>query len=181
MGRLAGEDGVKTISTEEYQKLTGQARPKWAAKPTWACLQCGQASIILGKEKGLRQCGIPTCKGAARRFPSKTEARVFGQLVAAFGHRRVLCQATFPLLVLGPDEHGKPFTFSLDFLVLPDGLQPQLYIDAKSGRRRSPEWRRGKAAFEQTYNVKVREVSDWKTEATAAPEARNHLQQGGER
>lgn len=62
-----------------------------------------------------------------------------------------------PLFALPPTDAGIPLYLNVDFVVVSDRRIVRL-IDAKSGRR-SRDWRRGAAACEATYGLKVEEVS----------------------
>lgn len=87
-------------------------------------------------------------------FPSKTEARVWQALVATFGIRNVRRPRALNLWCQAPGDgdHGKPGEFRPDFVVLGANRRPAVYVDAKSGDRRSPEWKRGAAAFRESYD-----------------------------
>ena len=146
---------MNTITVDEYHKLTGQS--KWSrATATYACLKCGQSQAIIWKG-AKRECAV--CKTPARRFPSKTEARVYGRLVKDYGAENVYCQVRFPLLSIARTDAGIPMYFTLDFIVTAHPLASKLYMDAKSGTRRSRDWARGRAAFEKMMGCKVQEIS----------------------
>ena len=91
------------------------------------------------------------------KFPSKLEAKVYGDLSleAKAERARLYRQIRFPLPNLAPDKYGKALVFTVDFmLIYPDNRVR--VCDAKG--RQSPEWLRGKKAFEAWYDVEVEEI-----------------------
>lgn len=89
-------------------------------------------------------------------FPSRVEARVYQALVAQFGRDRVVRPRALNLWAVAPDDWRVPLSFRPDFAILASGVvfshrRPTLYVDAKSGKRRSRDWRRGVAAFRASY------------------------------
>ena len=62
------------------------------------------------------------------------------------------------MLNLAPNEYGKPLVFTPDFVIAyPDGTWR--VVDAKpKGGKNSPEWLRGKKAFEGLYGIVVEET-----------------------
>lgn len=142
------------ISVGEYRAL-GRRGKFSNAKPTYACVRCGSSACITATAACGMICAVPGCGGTPARFASKWEAECWSKALALVQpgdklHR----QCTFPLLALPPDEDGTPMRFTVDFyLFRPSGGSRA--IDAKG--RRSPEWARGKAAFEASYGIRVEE------------------------
>jgi len=125
-------------TTAQLYKRVSRGKSKWNAKPT--------------KVDGIR-------------FDSKVEAHVYERLVRQYGKSRVYRQVRFPLLSIAPDSRRRPLYMTVDFVVKLqrfgiDAIDDMEVIDAKSGKRRSREWARGKAAFESTYGVQIMEVSE---------------------
>lgn len=102
----------------------------------------------------------PTECGRGHRHGSKNEARLCGVVHAeAAADEVVFVGARCVLWAVDPDEKG-PLYFRPDFVVVGPDLEgrrvPRRCYDAKG--RQSRDWRRGKAAFETTYRIKVEEV-----------------------
>jgi len=100
----------------------------------------------------------PTTCVLGHRHQSKVEARVCPVVrdaapVGATVYRNV----RLPLFALPPTDAGIPLYLNVDFVVVVDRRIVRL-VDAKSGRV-SRDWRRGAAACEATYGLKVEEVS----------------------
>lgn len=96
------------------------------------------------------------------KFPSKTEARVFEALLgyallyqAQHPGRamRLYRGVRFPLLNIEANDRRVPLAFTIDFMLVGDGIF--IPVDAKSGKRRNREWDRGKRAFEAFYRCRV--------------------------
>ena len=118
----------------------------------------GRNAILTGPWSAAKPTDCPR----GHRHGSRIEARFCGIVLAeASAEERVFVHARVPLWVLGADAGGRPASyFTPDFLVLgpgPDG-RPVIRrcFDAKG--RTSREWRRGRAAFQETYGVEVVEV-----------------------
>lgn len=101
---------------------------------------------------------IPT-EMLGRKFASKLEARVYLVLWAEkAADERIYCQPRFPLFNLNHNDAGLPLYFNPDFVIVgPDGVIHRC-VDAKSPTRISPEWLRGKKAFEALMGLPVEEM-----------------------
>ena len=89
---------------------------------------------------------------------SKVEARVCPVVRAeAPAGATVYRNVRLPLFALPPTDAGIPLYLNVDFVVVVDRRIVRL-VDAKSGRV-SRDWRRGAAACEATYGLRVEEVS----------------------
>ncbi len=100
----------------------------------------------------------PTTCDAGHRHASKVEARVCPVVRAeAPAGATVYRNVRLPLFALPPTDTGLALFLNVDFVVIVDRRIVRL-VDAKSGRV-SRDWRRGAAACEATYNVKVEELS----------------------
>ncbi len=100
----------------------------------------------------------PTTCDAGHRHASKVEARVCPVVRrAAPDGATVYRNVRLPLFALPPTNAGIPLYLNVDFVVVVDRRIVRL-VDAKSGRV-SRDWRRGAAACEATYGLKVEEVS----------------------
>ncbi len=96
----------------------------------------------------------------AHRHASKMEARVCERLTLecrATGDT-LMQQVRLSLWNLRTDADGRPLTASIDFAVVRECRLHRL-IDAKPKRWQSRDWRRGRAAVEACYGIKVEEVS----------------------
>lgn len=107
-----------------------------------------------------RYSAKPTFCDAGHRHPSKVEARVCGELRTELlgTDLRLFLAPRLPLFAIAPSERGRPLYFTPDFAIVAPGGKMVRIVDAKSGRRRSPEWRRGKSAAEATYGLRVEEI-----------------------
>lgn len=95
--------------------------------------------------------------------PSKVEARVCGRLREIYDPARgaagaIYLQVRLPLLSSSPTDSGRPLYFTIDFAIVAPGGRLVRMVDAKSGRRRSREWLRGKLAAQATYGLRVEEM-----------------------
>ena len=100
----------------------------------------------------------PTECGCGRKHPSKMEARVCARLRAELGRgQRLYHNARMPLFVLPPSETGTPHYLTVDFLITRSDGSVWRAIDAKAKGRVSRDWRRGAAAFQSTYGIKIEE------------------------
>ncbi len=103
------------------------------------------------------------------RFDSKVEARVYERLVGEYGKENIFCHVRFPLLSGAPDSRGRALYMTVDFVVHGRGgiftvkgvPKPNLWMafDAKSGKRRSREWARGRSMFTATWG-EIQEVDE---------------------
>lgn len=150
-------------------------RPAANGKSRWAC--CGAPVLSLTGHK----CAVrpdqapldyPPVKAAPKRttfsnakattcdlghnHPSKVEARVCRRVHdETVAPRRVYRNVRLPLFALPPTDAGIPMYLNVDFVVV-EGTKIVRLVDAKTGRV-SRDWRRGAAACEATYGLKVEE------------------------
>lgn len=100
-----------------------------------------------------------TACSCGRIHASKLEARTCAKVrlihkqALAAGDLRLFQQARFPLLSLPPDEAGRPFYHTPDFVLVDRGGQITSVYEAKG--RESKDWKLRKRAFEATYGVSV--------------------------
>ena len=118
-------------------------------------------------EEVARRATAPKARGSGGKktvidgitFPSRTEARIYLRLKTEAVRDGALLfrQVRYPLSNLAPRaEDGRPLYLTIDFEVAyPDGRRR--FIDAKAKRWKSPEWTRGKAAFEARYGHLIEE------------------------
>lgn len=95
-----------------------------------------------------------------RLHASKMEARVCAAVRAELlPHQTLFAQVRLPLFTLAPDPSGRAALYvTIDFVVWDRSLcRIARLIDAKSPTRVSRDWRRGAAAAEGTYEVRVEE------------------------
>ena len=147
-------------------------RPPANGKSRWAC--CGAPVLSLTGHK----CAVPvtldtppvrtapkrptfsnakatTCD-LGHNHPSKVEARVCRRVHDnTVAPRRVYRNVRLPLFALPPTDAGIPMYLNVDFVVI-EGTKIVRLVDAKTGRV-SRDWRRGAAACEATYGLKVEE------------------------
>ena len=92
---------------------------------------------------------------------SKMEARVCDRLALLCRHwgYTLFQQVRLPLWNLAPGKLDRALVISIDFAIVEDGRLRRL-IDAKSPTRVSRDWKRGAAAVEACYGIKVEEVSE---------------------
>lgn len=128
---------MKHTSVAEYRRLKAGGKRPWSnAKKT-------------------------TC-AALHSHPSKVEARVCDRLrddvLREEGGAKLVRNVRLPLIA--STLFGcVPLSMTVDFAVYsPSGKLLRL-IDAKSGRRRSRDWARGKAVLEASFGVTVEEMS----------------------
>lgn len=101
----------------------------------------------------------PTDCTCGRKHASKMEARVCARLRSELRHgQRLYHQVRLPLFVLPPTESGVPHYLTVDFLITRSDGSMWVAVDAKSKGRVSRDWRRGAAAFEATYGIKIEET-----------------------
>ncbi len=90
--------------------------------------------------------------------PSKVEARVCARVHAeTTAPRRVYRNVRLPLFALPPTDAGIPYYINVDLVVV-EGTKIVRLVDAKTGRV-SRDWRRGAAACEASYGLRIEEVS----------------------
>ena len=150
-------------------------RPPANGKSTWTC--CGSPVVSLTghrcpakvefntaiaqvkavPRKSTFSNAKPTTCDLGHNHPSKVEARVCKRVHdETVAPRRVYRNVRLPLFVLPPTETGIPMYLNVDFVVI-EGTKIVRLADAKTGRV-SRDWRRGAAACEATYGLKVEEV-----------------------
>lgn len=104
------------------------------------------------------------CDLADHVHDSVTEARVCGTLRSELAGVQVLLfvATRLPAWALGPQPNGKPLYVSIDFAVVdPVTFRVLRLVDAKPKHQEavSRDWKRGRAALERTYGVRVEERS----------------------
>jgi hypothetical protein len=137
----------------------------------WAC--CGAPVVSLTAHKCAVKAPLdaPPVRPAARKstfsnakpttcdlghnHPSKVEARVCRSVHEETTVGKVYRNVRLPLFALPPTETGIPYYLNVDFVVIVNSQIVRL-VDAKTGRV-SRDWRRGAAACEATYGLKVEE------------------------
>lgn len=126
----------------------------------------GHAAMIAEDEAKAAKAKRSTARGSGGtpttvdgiRFPSIMEAHVYQRLklLAKAEGATLYRQVRYALTNIAPREDGRPRYLTIDFLlVYPD--RRHRFIDAKAKRWQSPEWGRGKAAFEAEYGYVVEE------------------------
>lgn len=149
-------------------------RPTANGKSRWAC--CGAPVVSLTGHKCATKvefnAAIAQVRAAPKRstfsnakattcdlghnHPSKVEARVCARVHAeTTAPRRVYRNVRLPLFALPQTDAGIPMYLNVDFVVV-EGTKIVRLVDAKTGRV-SRDWRRGAAACEASYNLKVEE------------------------
>ncbi len=127
------------MSSREFQ---AKHVPEYARKTTWSNAK-------------------PTVCRIGHRHASQMEARVCGRLTQECddfpGLGTLYQQARIPLWTLAPGKNDRPLYLTVDFVIVKDGKMVRA-IDAKAKGRISRDWRRGAAAFEATYGIKIEEV-----------------------
>jgi len=129
----------ETYTSEEFQR---RFVPEHARKRSWSN-------------------ATPTACDCGRKHASKMEARVCARLRREIDANildalTLYQQVRFPLFSLAPNEKGAPHTITVDFVVC-SGSHLFRAIDAKAKGRVSRDWRRGAAAFEATYGIRIEE------------------------
>jgi len=130
------------------------------------CTNCKVLSeVAIEKDgEGRNRHGVAECRVCGRfdgiKFPSKTEARVYLELLEELEDGdRLYRQVRFPLLNLAPvpaeeRQAGTPRSFSVDFVIVRAGGEWEA-IDAKAKNWKSREWDRGRAAFEACWKIPI--------------------------
>ena len=139
------------------------ARPtdRWTAAEYRAFIEGGTVTTRLhqqiGPAKPWSAATATTCVDG-HRHPSKMEARVCGRLGSECRRDGTVLyrQVRLPLLSIAPKENGVPMSACIDFAIVRGGKLLRL-IDAK-GSRVSREWKRGAAAVQAAWGVKIEEV-----------------------
>ena len=110
-----------------------------------------QARIGQATATGKRWSNAQPTEADGIKFPSKVEARAWARLVERYGVERIVRQVRMPLWC-APGADRRCLYMTIDFAVLDSTRSAVLWwIDAKAGKRRSPEWVRGKAMFEASW------------------------------
>jgi hypothetical protein len=96
------------------------------------------------------------------KFASKSEARAYQYLKRVLPEGHILfCQVRLPLMSLAHAKNRRPMYITVDFMICRHtGTKYEWLraIDSKPPTKVSRDWKRGKAAFESCYGLKLEHI-----------------------
>lgn len=129
-----------------------------ACRPKGERADAKNGSITKHKGRSHYNAKATVCENG-HRHGSKVEARVCTRVFFSADPLPVYLRPRIPCFCVGPDPAGLPCYVTPDFVVTTPNGELRRIVDAKSGRKRSPEWKRGRAMLERQTGLQVEELS----------------------